>query len=102
MKLVRQTQAGTVVVEMISQSEARPVEEGVMRMPVAEGRWLFRPTDPTSVEITYEYMADPGGKIPDWVLDLLVLEGPIATFREMREMLLKPEYRSAPLAIAGD
>ena len=98
MKLLRSADNGGIVIEMINRPKARAIEEGVIRMPVAEGRWLLKPSDPSHVEITQEYMVDPGGEVPDWVLDLFTLKGPIATFKQMRHMMQKPEYRNASLA----
>ena len=91
------SQGDSVIIEMTNRPESRALESGVIRMPVAEGSWLLTSRAGGRVEITHEYMADPGGKLPDWLLNLFILEGPIKTFQAMRGMLQKPDYRDVSL-----
>jgi len=102
MKLALNALDGTVTIEMVNRPELQAPVKKMVRMSVAEGRWILKPKDNGRVEITLEYMANPGGNIPDWVLSLFVLEGPIGTFQEMQNMLQKPKYRNAPPIAVGE
>ena len=46
-----------------------PPKQGVVRMPYVAGFYEVRELDSTNTEVTYDITADPGGWVPDWIVD---------------------------------
>lgn len=42
--------------------------KGVVRVPLASGRWLLEPLSPQKTRVIYELLTDPGGMVPSWVV----------------------------------
>jgi hypothetical protein len=57
-----------------------PPVKGVVRIPRSEGRWIMTPVGKDQVDIQYNFMVDPGGTIPAWLINLTVAEGPYKSF----------------------
>jgi hypothetical protein len=70
-----------------------PVNDGIVRFPYLKGHWLFRPVNAgkaTSVE--YQIHADPGGSLPNWVINWVSKKLPYETLRNLREQVKKRQY----------
>jgi hypothetical protein len=91
MRVTTNSATSLVTIEMINHPDEIPPVEGIVRMPVAQGSWELRPLEDGRVEVSQQYKADPGGTLPEWVINMFVLEGPISTFKSMRQMLYKRE-----------
>lgn len=102
MKVSQDETTRHVTIEMISHPDAVAPVDGVIRMAIAQGYWTLSPMADGKVEVAQVYKADPGGKVPEWVINMFVLEGPIATFKAMREKLQQPAYQNATLDFVRD
>jgi hypothetical protein len=49
--------------------EGPPVQEDVVRMPIARGSWTFQPLDGGRTHVVFESHADLGGALPAWLID---------------------------------
>jgi hypothetical protein len=65
-------------------TEYKPYKKGVERMKEAKGSWEFK-TVGGKTEIVYQFLGDPGGQIPTWVVNLFIVEGPYKTMLNIRE-----------------
>ena len=63
-------------------------KKGTIRMPVAEGGWYFS-KEGNKTGIRYEFLGDPGGSIPAWVVNMFIVEGPYSTLSNLKEQLEK-------------
>jgi len=69
-----------------------PEKKGIVRMPRSNGVWNVYQVDKQIVKIEYTYGGDPGGSIPDWIINLFIVDSPHKTLINMREYLeIKPE-----------
>ena len=64
-----------------------PQKQGIVRVPHFHAYWKFTPLPKNEVEAEYVMSLDPGGEIPDWVVNLAVSEGPVKTLKNMQELL---------------
>ncbi len=64
-----------------------PEEEGIVRMPQAEGEWHLIKLDKNKVKIEYTFSADPGGSIPEWVVNLFIVDGPYKTINNLKDYM---------------
>lgn len=83
----------TVRVEMTQVDDVRaPPRAGVVRMPTLKGYFKIVRLNEARTGIEYQMAADPGGKIPKWLVHLGAKRAPIKTLRNLKRELHKPEY----------
>lgn len=78
-------------VEMAFDAKSGIVAEkgGVVRMPKISGAWTFRPTGPQTTEIRYQQHQEPGGMIPSFMANQMVVDTPAVSLAQMRQKLLR-------------
>jgi hypothetical protein len=86
---------GPVVAGMV------PVKKNVVRVSDSKGRWLLTPTG-GKVRIEYTLHTDPGGYVPAWAVNAFAAEGPMETFKKMKQQLKLPKYRNASLTFIAN
>lgn len=71
---------GRVRLEFVSvtRPDAPPVK-GVVRMPYVRGHWYFWPQRDGKTRVEYQVHADPGGALPDWLVNYVSRELPRKT-----------------------
>lgn len=67
------------IVDMTGVSDFIPKKKGIIRLPYSKGSWTFKPINEEETEIIYQYQGDPGGKIPGWVANIFIVDGPYKT-----------------------
>lgn len=70
----------------------RPENEGYVRVIKANGFWKFLPVDHNKVEVIFQMQADPGGKIPGWVVNLFLVDSPFKDLQNLRERVNLERY----------
>ena len=69
-----------------------PEVKDVIRITNAKLEWKIFKQQNEYVYFEYTIHSDPGGKIPDWLVNLVLDKGPIETIKKMKTYLEKPEY----------
>ena len=72
-----------------------PEKTGLVRVKKIKGCWRFAYTEKGLVEVLYQVHSEPGGNIPSWLVNSIVLSQPFYTLRNMRKMVRKPQYNKA-------
>jgi hypothetical protein len=70
-----------------------PEYDDYVRIPYMAGFWLFEPKDDGQILVTYQIHADPGGSLPDWMANSVVVETPYYTMSNMANMLKLEKYQ---------
>lgn len=65
------------------------------RIPELQGYWKLSPLPGNMVEVTFQVLADPGGKIPAWLANAMVVDMPYNSLLNMKKEVLKPKYKGA-------
>lgn len=86
---------GPVVAGMV------PVKKNVVRVSDSKGRWVLTPLD-GKTRIEYMLHTDPGGYLPAWAVNAFAAEGPMETFKSMKQQLKLPKYRNAALTFIAN
>ncbi|GGH25375.1 hypothetical protein GCM10007423_09540 [Dyadobacter endophyticus] len=86
---------GPVVAGMV------PVKKNVVRVSDSKGRWVLTPAA-GKVRIEYMLHTDPGGYLPAWAVNAFAAEGPMETFKSMKQHLKLPKYRNASLTFIAN
>ncbi len=88
-------ETGIVRMEVTSLPDYRPAGDKMIRITNIEGYWLLTPISDEEVEVQYQFFADPGGSIPGWLINMFIVEDPLAAMESMREFVQKPRYQEA-------
>lgn len=86
---------GPVVAGMV------PAKKNVVRVSDSKGRWVLTPVA-GKVRIEYMLHTDPGGYLPAWAVNAFAAEGPMETFKSMKQHLKLPKYRNASLTFIAN
>jgi len=61
------------------------VVDGVVRMPILKGFYLLEVIDEGKTRVTYQAQADPGGFLPDWLVESASADIPLNTITSLRK-----------------
>lgn len=86
---------GPVVAGMV------PTRKNVVRVSDSKGRWVLTP-QAGKVKIEYMLHTDPGGYVPAWAVNAFAAEGPMETFKKLKQQLKLPKYRNASLTFIAN
>lgn len=75
-----------------------PESDDYVRIPHMTGFWQFEPKDDGMVLITYQVHVDPGGSLPNWLANSVVVETPYYTMSNMVDMLKSEKYQQAVIS----
>lgn len=82
-----------VTVEVDHHESDLPVLEGYVRIPEFKGHWGIELLDQGKTRVTYEFVLDPGGYVPLWLVDVVLKESPYFTLQKIRGFINNPEYQ---------
>ncbi|GHA06298.1 hypothetical protein GCM10008090_14970 [Arenicella chitinivorans] len=71
------------------------VRRGVIRVTDAMSEWRFTPQAEGRVLVESFVYADPNGAIPAWLTNLLMVDTPYDTMRQVRKLAQTEKYRQA-------
>lgn len=66
---------------------AAPANKGIVRVPHFSGNWTFRDDGKGQQQVAYYLDIDPGGSLPNWVVNLFIAKGPYETMVKLRELV---------------
>jgi len=68
-----------------------------IRVGVSEGIFLLEPIDPTHTRVTWQQHAEPGGSIPEWLVNSLLIDIPHFSLRDLKTLANSKKYQHAKL-----
>ncbi len=84
-----------VTVTLTNQPALIPEEKGIVRMPIGDGFWKFKPVQGGRVQVNLQYQNDPGGSIPGWLVNAFIVDNPLGTIANLKKQITEDEYRKA-------
>lgn len=90
---------GVIKTRNVAKRGHLPKKNGVVRLQTMEISWTITPEGPKKSHIDYYLQSDPGGSLPNWLINLALDRGPVKSMQAFRKMLKKPAYQNK--AIAG-
>ncbi len=94
------TKEVTIVSNLVS-GYVKKVDKCV-RVPKLYTKWCIKPLSAERVQIEYQMASDPGGSIPDWLINMAIDKGPIKSIESLKGMLQQPKYQNAKLSYIKD
>lgn len=73
-------------VRLRSVADAVPRSEDHVRIEISEGNWIFRKIDSDRVEVIHQFLSDPGGNIPMWIVNMFIVSGPYKTLNNLKAL----------------
>lgn len=75
-----------------------PAVKDVVRIRQATTKWTIRRQNADKLAVEYYINSDPGGNLPDWLVNMAIDVGPRETIKNMRGLLSQNRYRQARIA----
>jgi hypothetical protein len=89
---------GVVTSSIKAESDYGDINEDYVRMPNVNGQWVFTPQAEGMVEVVYQAHANPGGSLPDWLVNSIVVETPMETLTNLHEKIQEEQYQNKTYA----
>jgi hypothetical protein len=72
-----------------------PAKSGKVRMARVNGCWMLEPLGNGRVRVTYRLHSEPGGSVPDSIVNSSLVDIPYNTLYNMQRFVLQPPYKDA-------
>ena len=96
-KIYQDPKTYAVTIELCNMPEYLPAQKGRVRIPILVGFERITPKDNGKLEVVYEVLTDPGGYIPNWMVNMLGWDAPYRTLMKLKAMLPLDEYKDASM-----
>lgn len=77
---------GTVCIHLRSDNELVPIKKGLVRVQYLRGTWILNDIGAGKTKVTYQVHSDPGGNIPDWLVNTMITEAPTTTLANLHKV----------------
>lgn len=84
---------GSVVSTISAAPTYKENNDDYIRMPKIAGTWTFTPQAEGVTEVTYQVHANPGGSLPTWLVNAIVVETPMNTLANLQELVVAEKYQ---------
>ena len=74
---------------LTSAPEAVPLSDDYLRIEISQGSWIFKKKDDNRVEVIHQFLSDPGGNIPKWIVNMFIVSGPYKTLDNLKHLCSK-------------
>lgn len=64
-----------------------PKKEGIVRITQYEGTWVFNQLSSGKVEVVHVLFASPGGSLPNWIINMFIIDQPYESHRKLNNYL---------------
>lgn len=97
---ITQHSNGTVEIIASGKPDFIPEKRKRVRVPDYNAHWKISPEGKNLLSVEYTISLDPGGSIPDWIINLGVTEGPFNTMQNLKERL--PQYQDKKVSYINE
>lgn len=83
----RDASTGEVEIAVRADPEFQPEHDGRHRVRQAQGSWRLVPEGPSRTKVVFTMHLEPGGGIPDWMVNARVVATPFEALQNLRRIL---------------
>ncbi|MCR9096323.1 MAG: START domain-containing protein [bacterium] len=87
--LSRDTETGVVEITVTADPDHYPEQPDRVRVRRANGLWRFEPLSESRTRVTFQMHLEPGGGIPQWMINARVVATPFEALGNLREMVAR-------------
>ncbi len=91
-----------VVTDEVPEVGKVPPVKGAVRLSYAMTSWRFLALPDGTTRVTTDAHVDPGGPLPAWVTNMLLVDAPFQTMTKMRDVVARGDYADAKFGFLGD
>lgn len=95
-------QSGAVTMTATIVSDKLPETPKAVRLAEGTTSWTFQPLPGGQLDVVSRAHIEPGGAIPGWLSNRLLVNSPFTTMAGMRAMLLSGRYDDVDIAFLSD
>lgn len=88
-------ETGKMEINLDQKNNAKDPVKGIVRMPVSIGKWTFDPVGEDTYKVVFQYLSDPGGGLPAWLVNAFLVKMPYNTLLNFREQVNSVPYKNA-------
>ena len=96
-QLTQNKSSKEVLIKLSASQKHMPPQQGLVRIKNMTGKWQLTPVEMNRVKVVYEMSVDPGGKIPKWIVNAMVVDIPFYTLQKLRAVVKEAKYVNASL-----
>jgi len=85
--MTRDESTGRVEFALEAAPDAHPIQRGRHRVTRAKGKWQLTPGKSGETQVAFTMHLEPGGGIPDWLVNARVVSTPFEALENMRRIL---------------
>lgn len=76
-------------VKLIPRSDYKEESAEFIRVHNGSGFWELDEVSTNTIQVVYQFHADPGGEIPAWIANAVIVSNPLKTMQSLREKTKK-------------
>jgi hypothetical protein len=92
---IDQTTGAFLMVAYKIQTDFRAEQSFVLRVPILAAKWILTPIGKNKTRVLYQILADPGGNLPAFIVNMILKDLAVMTVVGVREMVKKDKYKNA-------
>jgi hypothetical protein len=96
--VVQDVSTGKITASSVAVPDFIPAKNGITRIRNANTTWEITPGTAGWLYVEYSIYSDPGGSLPDWLINMAIDVGPRETMNNIRKFVRQPTYQTAKLA----
>jgi hypothetical protein len=85
--LTRDEPSGRIEISVDAAPDAHPIQRGRHRVTRASGSWRLTPQGPDETHVAFTMHLEPGGGIPDWLVNARIVATPFEALENLRNIL---------------
>jgi len=101
-KMVQDPVTLRVTATSVSDPGFLPEQKGLVRMHNTRTSWILVPGKGGWTYVEYYIYSDPGGSLPDWMINMALDVGPRETIKNIRGFVQQEKYQKIKLAYLKD
>lgn len=74
-----------------------PEKKRIIRLSYGKTSWTFRPNAEGGTDVNSYAHLDPGGAVPSWLTNILLVDSPFDTMRDMRSIVASGKYQGTSI-----
>ena len=102
LKVEQNPQTKVVTIDAPCINEFVKEKEGDVRIKHSLGKWVITPLSNSEVHVEYSIEVDPGGSVPAWLVNMFATEGPLQSFKKLRQILQASPDKGKQLTFIED
>ena len=76
-------------VKLVPHGDFTAKNDNFIRVQKGSGYWELEELAPNTIQVVYQFHADPGGEIPGWIANTVIVQNPLKTLQSLREKVKK-------------